>query len=94
MQHHENHAGIKHFGYVFLFFIKSLHVIQKETPTEHGLQFDKAADEVIKIDDLVLSVSGYKNLVESVIELKACKERVQDGLSEPRSDTNLQYIYI
>ncbi len=48
--------------------------MQKETPTEHGLQFDQAADEVIKINDLVLSVSGYKNLVESVIELKACKE--------------------
>lgn len=70
---------------MFFFFIKSHHVIQKETPTEHGLQFDQAADEVIKIDDLVLSVSGYKNLVESVIELKACKERVQDGLSERTS---------
>lgn len=49
-------------------------MIRKEIPTEHSLQFDQAADEVIKIDDLVLSVSGYKDLVESVIELKACKE--------------------
>lgn len=77
-------------------YIKSHPVIQKETPTEHGLQFDQAADEVIKINDLVLSVSGYKNLVESVIELKACKESVQHDRMvfqrEPRSDTNL-YIH-
>lgn len=55
-------------------------MIQRETPTEHGLEFDQAADKVIKIDDLIFSISGYKDLVESVIELKACKESEQDEL--------------
>lgn len=57
-------------------------MIQRETPTEHGLEFDQAADKVIKIDDLILSVSGNKDLVESIVEFKACKESEQDGLSE------------
>ncbi len=76
--------------YIYI-YIKSHYVIQKETPTEHGLQFDQAADEVIKINDLVLSVSGYKNLVESVIELKAWKESTawQEGLSERTSKWHL-----
>lgn len=55
-------------------------MIQRETPTEHGLEFDQAADKVIKIDDLIFSISGYEDLVESVIELKACKESEQDEL--------------
>lgn len=55
-------------------------MIQWETPTEHGLEFDQAADKVIKIDDLIFSISGYKDLVESVIELKACKKSKQDEL--------------
>lgn len=55
-------------------------MIQRETPTEHGLEFDQAADKVIKIDDLIFSISGYKDLVESVIELKSCKESEQDEL--------------
>jgi len=57
-------------------------VIQRETPTEHALEFDQAANKVIKIDDIILSVSGNKDLVESIVEFKTCKENQQGGLSE------------
>jgi len=57
-------------------------VIQRETPTEHALEFDQAANKVIKIDDIILSVSGNKDLVESIVEFKTCKESQQGGLSE------------
>lgn len=41
------------------------------TLTEHGLQLDQAADEVVKVDHIVLCVPSYQNLVQLVVQLEA-----------------------
>lgn len=38
--------------------------------TEHGLQLDQAADEVVKVDHIVLCVPSYQNLIQFVVQLK------------------------
>lgn len=38
--------------------------------TEHGFKLDQAADEVVKVNHLILCVPGYQNLVQSVIQFK------------------------
>lgn len=38
--------------------------------TEHGLQFDQAAGEVVEVDDLVVGVSSDQHLVQLVVEFE------------------------
>ena len=41
--------------------------------TKHGFKLDQAADEVVKVNHLILSVPGYQDLVQSVIQFKTYK---------------------
>lgn len=43
--------------------------------TEHGLQFDQAAGEVVKVDDLVVSVASDQYLVHLIVQFKASGQR-------------------
>lgn len=39
--------------------------------TEHGLQFDQTAGEVVEVDDLVVGVSSDQHLVQLVVQFEA-----------------------
>lgn len=39
----------------------------RSSHTEHGFQFDQAADEVVKVDHLIVRISGYQDLVQFVV---------------------------
>lgn len=43
--------------------------------TEHNFKLDQAADEVVKVNNLILCIPCYQNLVESVVEFETCTER-------------------
>lgn len=45
--------------------------------TKHGFKLDQAADEVVKVNHLILCVPGYQNLVQSVVQFKTYARRQQ-----------------
>lgn len=38
--------------------------------TEHGLQFDQTAGEVVEVDDLAVGVSSDQHLIQLVVEFE------------------------
>lgn len=38
--------------------------------TEHGLQFDQAAGEVVEVDDLVVGISSDQHLIQFVVQFE------------------------
>lgn len=39
-----------------------------QTRTEHGLQFDHTAGEVVEVNDLMVGVAGDEHLIQSVVQ--------------------------
>lgn len=60
-----------------------------DQPTEHGLQFDEAAGEVVKVDDLVVGVSSHQHLMQLVVQFEACgRDRSQVSLMQQSTLSN------
>ena len=38
--------------------------------TKHGFKLNQAADKVVKVDQLILCITGHQDLVQSVIQLE------------------------
>lgn len=51
---------------LYTFRIASITIIL----TKHGFKLDQAADEVVKVNHLILCIPGYQNLVQSVVQFK------------------------
>lgn len=43
--------------------------------TKHCFQLDQAADEVIKVNHLVVCIAGHQNLVQLIIQFKTCSKK-------------------
>lgn len=41
-------------------------------PTEHGLQLEQAAGEVVEVDEVLVGVSGDQHLMQLVVQSEAC----------------------
>lgn len=60
-----------------------------DQPTEHGLQFDEAAGEVVKVDDLIVGVSSHQHLMQLVVQFEACgRDRSQVSLIQQSALSN------
>lgn len=42
--------------------------------TKHGFKLDQAADEVVKVNHLIVGIAGDQDLVQFVVEFKTYKQ--------------------
>lgn len=49
--------------------------IQYITLTEHGFKLDQAANEIVKVNHLIVCIPGDQDLVQFVVEFKTCKRK-------------------
>lgn len=55
---------------LLLFLIMCLWILL----TKHGFKLNQAADEVVKVNHLILCIPGHQNLVESIIQFETYTE--------------------
>lgn len=53
-------------------YFPSLYTIPSRTAvlTEHGFKLDQAADKVVKVNHLIVCITGDQNLIQFVIQFK------------------------